>query len=162
MNKRTLLAGAIACAALLPASAQYGSPKAQQVAGTWMVTSVVNTLPDGTKTDVFGTTPLGHVILSPEGYFSVMFMRNDLPKFASGARLTGTPEENTAVVRGSLAYTGSYTVEGGDLVMKVNASTFPAWIGQVQKRKFTVEGDQLRWVGVAAQGTVVVTVKRVK
>ena len=61
---------------------------------------------DGSKADVFGKTPLGGFLMTPEGYCSIIFMRDDLPKFRSGARLTGTPEEFTAVGKGSIAYSG--------------------------------------------------------
>jgi hypothetical protein len=38
----------------------------------------------------------------------------DLPKFASGNRLQGSDAENNAIVRGSLAYFGTYTVDEAD------------------------------------------------
>jgi hypothetical protein len=36
--------------------------------------------------------------------------RADLPKFAANNRNVGTPEENKAIVQGSFAYFGTYTV----------------------------------------------------
>ena len=158
---------ALAAAALIASStafAQYGGPTMQQVAGTWSLVSVVNTQPDGSRTEVFGPDPKGQVILTPDGKFSVMFARANLPKFAAGDRQMGTDDENKAVVRGSLAYVGTYTLDEGDqsLVMTVSASTFPAWVGQVQRRKVTVVGDRLEWVGVVGTsgGRVIVTLKR--
>jgi hypothetical protein len=37
-------------------------------------------------------------------------MRASLPKFASNSRVKGTTEENQAVVQGSAAFFGTYTV----------------------------------------------------
>ena len=157
-------AAAMALAVHLPASSQTGGPKIQQLAGAWTLVNVMQTNADGSKVDVFGPSPLGTFLVTPDGHCSVQFMRNDLPKFKSGVRTTGTPEENTAVVRGSLAYNGSCTIDGPDLVMLVKASTFPAWIGQTQRRKLTLDGDELRWVGITgAQGaSIAVTLKRAK
>jgi hypothetical protein len=165
MNKRTLFIGAIACAALAaPAVAQYGSAKMQQLAGAWTVVSVVQTSADGSKVDVFGKKPLGGFVMTPDGHCSVIFMRDDLPKFKSGLRMNATAEEYTAVVQGSIAYSGACSAEEGQLTMVVKASTFPGWTGQTQKRKYMLEGDQLTWVGVTAvQGaTIAATLKRAK
>jgi hypothetical protein len=160
------IATALATFALMPAAAQYGGDRSQQIAGTWMLVSVVNTQADGQKSSVFGPAPKGKVIFSPDGHFSVMFTRDGIPKFASGNRVKGTPEENQAVVQGSLAYFGTYSVDSADknLVMTVEGSTFPAWTGEVQKRKYSLEGDELHWVGIAGTGggTVAVTLKRAK
>jgi len=38
-------------------------------------------------------------------------LKSDLPKFAANNRQAGTPEENKAVVQGSLAYFGTYSVD---------------------------------------------------
>jgi lipocalin-like protein len=160
-----LLLASIACVALSGyASAQSAKPKIQPLAGAWTVVSVVQTNPDGSKVDVFGKTPLGGFLVTPGGQCSIIFMRDDLPKFKSGARPTGTAEEFTAVGKGSLAYSGDCSADGQDLTMKVNASTFPAWVGQTQKRKYTLEAEQLKWVGITGlQGTnVAVTLKRAK
>ena len=165
MTKRTFVAATVVCAALATSAlAQYGSAKTQQLAGTYMIVSVVQTNADGTKVDVFGKKPLGSVILTADGNYSVVLVKDDLPKFKKGARLQGTPEENTAVVQGSLAYTGTYTAENGVLTMKVLSSTFPGWTGETQKRKYTMQGDELQWVGITAvQGaSVVLTAKRAK
>jgi hypothetical protein len=159
IQARGFLVGAIACAAMAgPALAQYGSGKTQQLAGAWTIVSVVQTTADGAKVDVFGKTPLGGFLMTPDGHCSVIFMRDDLPRFKSGARPTGTAEEFTAVGKGSLAYGGKCTADENEITMVVQTSTFPAWIGQTQKRKYKIEGDQLSWAGITGvQGASVVT-----
>lgn len=163
-TRYALMAATLAVVWTLPSWAQTGSAKTQQLAGAWSVVSVVQTNPDGSKVDVFGKNPLGGYFLTPDGHCSVLFMRDDLPKFKSGVRQKGTAEEYTAVVQGSLAYAGTCLADGENLTMVVQASTFPAWIGQTQKRKYTLEGEQLRWVGITGlQGaSIAVTVKRAK
>ena len=165
-SRRKLIIGFIAASFIQPAMAQTGSDRNTPLAGTWTLVSAVNTMSDGQKIDVFGSNPKGRVIFTPQGHFSVLFSKDGLPKFASGARQNGTPEENQAVVQGSLAYSGTYTVDTAKkaLVMNVDVSTFPAWIGQVQKREYTLEGDRLQWVGVvgAQGGNLIISLQRAK
>jgi len=61
--------------------------------------------------------------------------------------VTGTPDENKAVVQGSIALFGTYTVDEVKkmIVYKVESSTFPNWIGLVQERPIdSVTADELR------------------
>ena len=166
--QRTTFAGLLlfAAASIPTLPAQASGQAKSPVLGTWVPVSVVNTAADGQKVDVFGATPIGRVIFAPNGQFTVLFSRTDLPKFASGNRVSGTAEENQAVVKGTLAYSGSYSVDSKEkaLVMKVDASSFPAWIGETQKRKYILSGDNLQWEGVVGNqgGKIVVNLKREK
>ena len=88
------------------------------------------------------------------------------PKFASNNRLEGTPEENTAAVRGSIAYFGTYSVSEADhtLDFHIEKSTFPNWDGATQKRSVTVTGDEMKYTNTAASagGKAELFWKRVK
>ena len=42
------------------------------------------------------------------GRFSITVVRSDLPKFASNNRMSGTRDENTAIVQGGITYFGTY------------------------------------------------------
>jgi len=163
MNKRIFLFAASAALVAAPAWAQTAGVKMQDLAGTWMVVSVVQTNGDGSKADVFGKDMLGTLMMGADGQFSVLLMRKDLPKYKA-PRAEANAEDAMAVTRGSLAYAGSFGVEGDSLSMVVKASTYPAWVGQTQKRKFTLKGDQLQWVGVTPVpgASVALTAKRVK
>jgi len=114
------------------------------VQGSWTLVSIYNEQ-DGKKTDVFGPNPRGLLTLTPDGNFSYILMRASLPKFAANARQKGTVEENQAVVHGSMAYFGKYSVAGGkELTFHVEGSTFPNWDGQDQKRLFAINGDEMK------------------
>jgi hypothetical protein len=73
-------------------------------------------------------------------------MRASLPKFASNNRAKGTAEAHQAVVQGSIAYFGKYTVDekGQTLNLFIEGSTFPNWDGENQKRSLTLIGDELK------------------
>ncbi len=74
---------------------------AQQIQGSWILVSIYNEQ-DGKKIEPFGPKPRGFLILTPDGRFSIIFMRASLPKFAANNRMKGSAEENQAVVHGSL------------------------------------------------------------
>ena len=146
---------------------EKGAGLAQQIQGSWSLFSIYNEL-DGKKTDVFGPNPRGSLLLTPDGHFAYLLMRESLPKFASNSRLKGTVEENQAVVQGSMAYFGTYSV-GDDKEQTVNlhveGSTFPNWDGQDQKRLMTVSGDELKMVNPSPSlggGTNYIILKRAK
>ena len=81
-------------------------------------------------------------------------MRADLPKF-SQSRENATAEESLAVTKGSLAYFGTYTVSERSIVSKIEGSTFPNWMGETQKRPFTISGDELRIINPLTSSTIV-------
>src|SRR5689334_15406669 len=61
-------------------------------------------------------------------------------RFASGRRDQGTPEENKAIVQGSLAYCGTYAVSNETLIMRIEGSTYPNEEGVEQRRAYTLNG----------------------
>ena len=80
-------------------------------------------------------------------------------------RIEGTPEENKAVVQGSISHFGRYTVNDADktITFHIETSTFPNWNGTEQKRPFTVTGDELKWTTAASSGgSAEVVLKRAK
>ncbi len=125
---------------------------AGDLVGTWMVASVTSEQ-GGTTVEPYGSAPKGVLMLDASGRYALVLLRPDLPAFASNNRTAGTPEENRAVVQGSIAHFGSYAVEGDDtLVFRIEASTFPNWNGAEQKRSFTLAGDTLAYTVPAASG----------
>jgi hypothetical protein len=125
---------------------QTGTGGAADVVGTW--TLVSETAHQGGKTtEPLGPNPVGSIMLDRGGRFMLMIARPDLPKFAANKRDAGTPEENKAVLAGSLAFFGTYSVSEADhvLILHPDASTFPNWNGADQKRYFTLAGDEMKW-----------------
>jgi hypothetical protein len=137
---------------------------AKDLVGTWTNTSNVNVRVDGTRADSFGANGKGTIIFDSTGHYASVTLNADIPKFASGNRNTGTAEENKAVVQGSLAHFGSYTVTDKIITLKVEGSTWPAWAGTEQKRTIvSFTGDEIKWTLPASiGGTSEVGWKRVK
>jgi len=168
---KTMSGTAFALAALAAFAAQSASDQKkgslkQQLVGAWTMLS--NTFDqDGKKSEPFGPGAKGSVILTSNGRVAVVITRADLPKVASNNRTTATPEESQAIVSGSIAYFGTYTVNEPEktLVMQLEGSTFPNWTGGEQKRMIEISGDEMKFTNKAPSmgaGTVTVTWKRVK
>jgi lipocalin-like protein len=147
MNKRVVkLALAALVARAIVALSLAQQPVVQGIVGTW--TLVSETAHQGDKTtEPLGPNPLGSIIFDRGGRFILMIARPGLPRFAANKRDAGTPEENRAVLAGSLAFFGTYSVSDADQVitLHVEASTFPNWVGSNQKRSFTLGGDEMKW-----------------
>jgi hypothetical protein len=107
-----------------------------QIVGTWDFVVAEITGADGKKSFPFGETPKGVLIFTPEGRFSQIHIASDVPKIASGNRLTGTAEEYAAISRRSLSVFGNYTVdeEKKTVTFRITSSTFPNWEGEAQTR----------------------------
>ena len=135
------------------AVAQQKSVK-EQLVGTWKLVSLHNMRNDGSKIDVYGPNANGILIYTSDGHFALVDTRSDLPKLASNSRDRGTPEEYKAVVQGSIAYFGTYSVNEADKVItaKIEGSTFANMIGGPdQKRIITsLTADELKFTNPAS------------
>jgi Lipocalin-like domain len=142
MKTHTLLAFVgLATGFITPAFSQT-TPK--DLVGTRTLVSITVEY-DGKKTDFFGANPQGQLTFEPDGRFSVIILRSDIPKFATNSRDAGSSEENKAVVQGSIAYFGTYSASEAGNVIKyhINGSTYPNWQGTDQERLFKLSGDEL-------------------
>jgi hypothetical protein len=155
----------VLCLGLLLSAGAVYAETVKDLAGTWTIVSAV-TEQGGNKTDTFGPHPKGVLTVDANGRYVLAIARADLPKVASNNRTTGTPEENKAIVQGSITHFGTVSVNAADKTMtfKIETSTFPNSDGTEQKRPFTVTGDELKLTVPAASGggTASVVWKRAK
>ena len=69
--------------------------------------------------------------------------------------MAGTAEENKAIVQGSIAYFGRYSIDEKDrkINLRYEGSTYPNWDGEDQTRLIEISGDELKIVSpVSAVG----------
>jgi len=144
---QTLRAAALVALAICLAVPKSFAQTAPGVVGSWSLVSLTVSR-SGSDVDVLGPHPSGQLIFGSDGRYVLLGVRADLPKFASGNRLSGTSEENERIVQGNFAHFGTYTVDpaGQVIVFRIQKSTFPNWDGDVQQRPFTLDGDRLTYV----------------
>lgn len=151
----------------LPSGDAIGQQKTlkEQLVGTWTYVSVDTVRPDGSRVPIFGPNPQGRASFDSNGRYMLLTARSGQPKFASNNRMEATPEEYKAVVQGSIAHFGRYTVNEADktITFHIETSTFPNWNGAEQTRPFTLTGDELKWTTAASSGgSAEVVLKRAK
>ncbi len=147
----TVLVTLVGMAIVNPAIAQPSAPtggKAKQLVGAWTLVTAESVRADGSKVGVFGSNPKGTMIFSSDGHFALIQMRVDLPKLASNSRDAGTPEENKAVVQGSIAYFGTYSVNESDnvITIRLEGSTFANLGGEQRKIITSLTADELKFI----------------
>jgi len=136
---RTIRIAAVVIAAALgvsAASAQPAKSLREQLVGTWNFVIAEITTADGKKSFPFGERPKGQLIFTSDGHFSQVHVSSGLPRIASNNRLAGTDADNRAIVHGTLALFGTYTVDEAKktLTFNITASTYPNQEGTSQTR----------------------------
>jgi hypothetical protein len=166
MNKKVVVLAAVA--ALLSTSAVHADQNKglkQQVIGLWSLASQYVERPDGSRVERFGANPKGTAYFDQGGRFSMIMMRADLPKIASNNAMTATDAENKAIMQGSSAFFGTWSVDEATSTMlnRIDGSTYPNWDGTDLKRTVSISGDDMK-VCVASQigGTSCAVWRRVR
>ena len=118
------------------------------IVGFYALVSIDNIRPDGRVVPQYGPNPKGALSLDSSGRYILMVRRSDLEKFASSNIREATALENRMAVRGSLAHTGTYTVDQAEksITLRVEASTFPNLDGTEITRPFTRTQNELTYV----------------
>jgi hypothetical protein len=111
----------------------------EQIVGAWTLLAVTSEMDDGKKGEPFGSSPVGVIIFSNEGHFSLFQSRAEIPKIAANDRAKATPEEAQIIVASSIAYYGTYSIDENTNVMLVNlaASTY-ANVAAIPNQKRTI------------------------
>ena len=157
MNRRCVLSISAMAAlglALLPGGSTLAQQKSlrEQLVGTWTFVSAVEVQKDGTKEDRWGPNPKGMLVFDANGRYVLVINRSDLRKFAANRVDQGTAEENKAVMKGTIATFGTYSVNEADKTLntQIEGGSFPNLYGGTQKRVITsLTADELKYTNPA-------------
>ena len=121
-----------------PAAAQ---DLASQLVGVWKYTSLSNKEVATGKIDhPFGEKPTGHVIYTKGGHVAFV-LAGDNRKVPAGA--SATDAERINLFNTIAAGSGTYKVEGNNIIVTYAASWNQTWTGITQTRKFEIVGNKL-------------------
>ena len=105
------------------------------VVGTWKLLSYELEFQDtGERRPGLGPRPSGYVIFTPGGRIMVFLQ-------ADGRKGATTEAERAEAFRTLNAYTGKYRLEGNTWITSVDAAWIPEWVGNEQRRFFTLKDD---------------------
>jgi hypothetical protein len=151
MKRLTFVLGIVTVLVMCGLAASAFGPKSaskQQLLGTWTLVSDDHLNPDGSRSGDYGANPTGILMFDDGGRYAIQIIRTGRAKFASNDRKMGTPEENKATVEGANPHWGTYEVNDSEqvIVFHIEHASYPNWEGTTQRRKFTVDGDRLKYV----------------
>ena len=120
------------------------SVRAQQAAdlvGVWRLVDNVNRdTASGDTNRPFGDQPFGTYVFSAGGRLVALQFR---AQRAAPAGATPTEAESAALFASMLAYSGSYRLDGGELVVSIEQSSIQTWSGSTRKFKVDRAGARV-------------------
>ncbi len=147
MNPPPLIRMIAAAALLSSAMNSLAAEAPNRVAGTWnLITATVEN--NCVTSYPYGPEPRGRLVFTSDLYFVEFLHDPRIPRFQSNERGGGTDAENRAVMAGSLALYGHYTIDarGNFSGNTVEGSSFPNWIGEVRTTRdlrMEVQGERM-------------------
>lgn len=111
--------------------------------GTWQLVSFEVRDADGRVDAPFGADPVGFITYTADGFMSIHFGRPDRAVLAVNDWRAATDAEIAAAARGYLAYCGTYEVQDGKVVHRVDLSLTPNWMGSELVRRVDVAGETM-------------------
>ena len=128
-------------------SVAQGASLKDQLIGTWIYVSSTGKRDDGSN--VPRPNLQGAVTYTADGRFHFITSRTDSPKYASSDPARPSPDEAMAIASGSIAYTGTYTVDEGTKTIHANieTSTFPNLVGAPNQRRIvtSITADEMKF-----------------
>ncbi len=108
------------------------------VVGIWKLVSYdIEIQATGQKEPVFGQSPSGYAVFTPEG--RVFFVLT-----AEGRKPATSVQDRAELLDSLVAYTGLYRLEGDRWITKVDVAWNPEWVGTEQARSFVVDANRLQ------------------
>jgi len=144
--------------------AQTNLSQLSSLSGTWTLKAAQVILPDGRRvTDpAYGDSAKGILMIDTDGQYSLQIFRPDRPKFSSGDKKRGTPDEYSSALLGMSTHIGHVQVDSAHalLYFNIDYSAYPNWNHTVQTRKFRLSGNELYYEvpPTAGAGTIAVSI----
>ncbi len=170
MNRRSALAvcatALIAVLAFPSSSVAEGKSLKDQLVGTSIYVSSTGKREDGSA--VQRPSLQGAVTYTADGHFQFITTRTDSPKYASSDPARPSPDEAMATASGSIAYTGTYTLNENTKTIHANieTSTFPNLVGAPNQRWIitSITADEIKFTNprTPAGVTLEIVFKRAK
>lgn len=114
-----------------------------ELVGTWQLESWTARDERGAIQQPFGPSPTGLLVITADGWMSVLLTASDRPNFPTGSNPFGESAEQSAAFVTCISYAGRYRTDGDRLVTTVYVSSIPNWVGTEQIREVELANDSL-------------------
>lgn len=133
----------MAAALLISPQAASAQDSASSIVGVWKLTAFsTKNVTTNTVSKPFGEHPSGYFFFTRGG--NVAFFAVGQDRKPPAASTAPTDAERAELYKTMIAaFTGTYKVEGGRVVMQVDASWNQAWTGTQQPRNIQIDGNLL-------------------
>jgi len=111
-----------------------------RLVGTWRLRTWTSEGDDGILHPM-GEAPEGILVYTPDGTMITTIGAAGRPPIDGGDLLAGPVDQRLEALETFIAYSGTFHVEGGDILHEVTMSLFPNWIGTTQRRHVTLSED---------------------
>jgi len=114
----------------------FADETAKQLGGSWKLTSWIIEVIGERATEPLGPNPKGRMVITPDGYMSVIIAAANRKPGANDA-------DSAALLKTLMAYTGKFTIDADKFTTKVDISWNELLTGTDQARFLKLEGDKL-------------------
>ena len=118
-----------------------GDLTASDLVGTWRLQAWTSEVDGGVEYPM-GAAPEGVLVYTTDGTMITTIGRAGRPRIDGGDLLAGPVEQRLESIATFVAYSGTFRVDGGDVVHDVTMSLFPNWIGTTQRRHVALGADR--------------------
>jgi len=116
-------------------------PIRERLIGTWKLVSVSREeIPSGAHSDIFGPDPIGYINYGADGRMMVVIVRSDRPR-PHDADVTAA--EAQALIKSMVSYAGTFSIDGDEIIHRVEIAWNESWSGTQQRRRFRFEQGRL-------------------
>jgi len=142
MNKLRFVAGAFIVVMVAATSGQRTAiaDERDKLVGTWkLVSAVSDDLTTGQKTNIY-KMPVGFITYGADGRIMTIIVDSVRKKPTANV---ATAAEAEALFRSMVAYAGTYTIKGNQVIHRPDVSWNETWTGTDQIRDYKFDGEHL-------------------
>ena len=114
------------------------SPSRFELVGTWRLRSWDSVFDDGSVGYVMGEAPVGFIVYTADGTMITTISAAGRPRIDGNDPVGGPDDQRLAALETFIAYSGTYHIDGPDVIHDVAISLYPNWVGESQRRHAAV------------------------
>lgn len=138
---RSVISGGAFAVLVLMTGAAKAEDAASSIVGVWKVTSFTSKVADtGDIRRVYGSQPGGYIVYTRGGH-AMLLLVGDNRKAPAAANPTDA--ERAELFKTFAAWSGTYKVEGGKVIVHVDASWNQSWTGTDLVRAVEIDGKKM-------------------